>query len=108
MRNSRSRVPGDNPESRAGPGVSRKPARAPTPSRIGPGPAEDPPRGAPRGLAARAHTRTTHTHTSPGRPRRAAAGRRCARAQPSPLALPSAPIPDPGLGSRGTEDASLT
>lgn len=113
------RVPGDNPESRAGPGGSRRPARAragpalggapPPTAAVAPARPRTPARGSPLSSRARAHTRTTHRHTGPGQPRWAAADRRCARAQQSsPLALPSAPIPDPGPGSPGTQGAPLT
>lgn len=115
MRNGRSRVPGDNPESRAGPGYrvnprARRPGpgwRTPTRSRIGPGPAGDPPRGAPRGLAerARAHTHAPHTRiparASPaGRPRAVdALGQ---SPLPSPPLAPPSPTPVPGAAARKT------
>lgn len=100
--------PGDRggPRARAGPTLGGAP---PPTAAVAPAPPRTPARGSPLSSRARAHTRTTHRHTGPGQPRWAAADRRCARAQQfSPLALPSTPIPDPGPGSPGTEDAPLT
>lgn len=108
MRNRRAetpRVPGDNPESRAGPGGSRRPARAragpalggapPPTAAVAPAPPRTPARGSPLSSRARAHTRTTHRHTGPGQPRWAAA-------DPLPSPAPPSPTPAPGAPARRT------
>ena len=114
VRNSRAetpRVPGDNPESRAVPGGSRRPARAragpalggapPPTAAVAPAPPRTPARGSPLSSRARPHTHHTQAHR-PGPAALTADALGHNSPLPSPSLAPPSPTPAPGAPARRT------